>query len=545
MEKPSVPRNGTNVRNIVDPKITSFIPLPIGTASPDLSYAFMSALNIFAAGVISHHANLQALHVRRCAYMLRQGNPARAITLPSIYVRVEDILPSKNKPKRTGRGWVRNVMRLNFQGIETIMQSPSALAQGSNGDLTQSSQSQPSQTMVSGSQQLGSQNLTTTPRRNENSFVVIEARMVLPAAKSIESINERVDRDIAFNSRTGSFAFRLRCKVGEAVIDKLVEVAVRVERLVEFSKVLQKHAESKSLTIDMVSLGRITFTYGHVPVPTNEHSMNVDHQTRTYKATIDFGAVENTMALILEKGNPHIRIIDHLTKVLNSTEGLNGVATLLTQTLPVNRGLDSIERNWPLSVQPESNEMFVNVRAADWYIIRYGIRQLSLQGSKNQPTLRNFVFAVRLRQRRGKPWWFVQRTDNLINGRAKEADALDGALKPLWNSSGTGWQGKSTSGVAEASGIYELLERLNEVMQNFATANGTDNGSGAAQVPVISQPSVLAPVQALPQKQNPTSFQRQQHQQHQQRQQLHTPNQSQNHGQGRNHPVKQEVVEID
>jgi mediator of RNA polymerase II transcription subunit 14 len=521
-------RTHTAAHNIpADPKIINYIQLPIRAASPDPSYSFLSTLNIFAAGIVSHYANLQALHSRRCAYMLRQGNPSRAIAFPSIYIRVEDIFPSKNKSARMGREWAKNVMRLTFQGIEVVRHSPESTERTTSGPSNSPTQLSIAPVPLAGD---GQRNLLVPGRaqRNDNSLMVVEARMILLDAKGITSINEQVDQNIAFNSETGSFAFRLRQKVGESVIDELVKVGVRVERLVDFVKVLRDH--EKSLKCDMVSLGKIAFTYGNMTSPKEVAATNVDHETSTYKATVDFSGAEKTMMLVLEKGNPHIRILDYLTKVLNSKEGLDGVATLLPQTLPVNRGLDSISKNWPLETGPDDNEMFVNVRAADWYIIRYVIRQLSPQDSKSQPTRRHFLFEIRLRHRRGEPWWYVHRTDN---SRTKEADTLDEALKPLWTSSGSGWQGMRVSGVAQKGGIQELLEKLDEVMRRFALTEETIGEAIAAQVQAAAN---------MP-RQNPAPYSRQQQQPPPQRQQLQTTNQIQSQGRGR--PVKQEIVEID
>lgn len=512
----------------------------------------MSSLNTFAAGMISNYANTLALHSRRCNYMQHQINPSRAITIPSIYMLVEDILPSS---KKGGREWAKNAMRLTFQGIEIVPQTQAAADNDSNGASTPSTQLQVSQTPGPGIQQIGSQGLRKLTQREENAFMVIEARMLLPKAKSIESINPQVDPDIAFDSRTGSFAFRLRCRVGEAVIDKLVEVAVRVERLVDFAQVLGKHEKSRSLKCGTVSLGRITFTYGNTPPSVDVNSMDLDHETRGYQATIDFSSVESTMSLILERGNPHIRVLDYLQKVLNSTEGLNGVATLLAQTLPVNRVLDSIESNWPLPNNPE-NEMFVNVRATDCYIIRYSIRQLPAKDSKTEPTRRTYMFRVGLRVRRGEPWWWVQRTDK--DSRTRESDALDQALKPLWTSWGAAWLGMRVSGVAQKDGIQELLEKLDETMRTFATSEETAvvpaatvaQNQSAPQAQAATQAQPTAPIPQPPRQHAQSNSQRQQQQmlqqqQQRQQQQLHTPNQSQSQSQGRSQPVKREVVEID
>ncbi len=163
------------------------------------------------------------------------------------------------------------------------------------------------------------------------------------------------------------------------------------------------------------------------------------------------------MGLILEKGNPHLRSADNLAKVLNGAEGLDGVATLLPLTLPIVRGLDSIETTWTSDPLSQKGEVFTNVRAADWYIIRYNLNQNTIQPSNSQLQTRKVMFEIKMRQRRGAPWWYIRRIDN---SRNKEADDLDEALKLLWASSGAGWQGMRLSGVAQGNGAEELLVKL-------------------------------------------------------------------------------------
>jgi mediator of RNA polymerase II transcription subunit 14 len=512
------PPNSRNPNFDPNLKISTHIILPIKAASITPTYSFLSSLNIFTAGLVSHYANLLALHQRRCGYMLRQRNPSKAIAFPSVYIRILDILPSARKD------WIRNAMRLTFQGLEIVPPRPKELDTLS---LPPSQLQAPEPPLIGRQPPFNASQ--TRSSREENTVMIAEARMVIPLAKGISNINERVDQDIAFDSRTGSFAFRLRCKVGQSVIDKLLQVAARVERLVDFVQVLQKHEQAKLLSCKLVSLGKITFTYGSGSSTADKETMDIDGGVEIHKATVDFTAVENGMGLVLGKDNPHLRIVDQLTRILNSSEGLDGVATLLPQTLPVLRGLEIIEVGWTPSPFCEHGEVFINVRAADWYIIRYNIRQLALQNSNAQPTTRKIMFDVRMRQRRGEPWWYIKRSDN---SRAKEGDTLDEALKPLWASSGPGWRGMRVSGVAQASGVQDLLEKVDEVVRTFAMTEETVGESIAAQVQAATTPR---PPQA------PNSRQPQQMQQ--QQRQLQTPNQIQS--QGRSSQVKREIVEID
>jgi mediator of RNA polymerase II transcription subunit 14 len=485
-------------------RITSSIKIPTKVASPVPTYEFLSTLNIFAAALVSDYCNLRALHAKRTAFMLRKGKPSKAVTLPSIYIRLEELIPSKGRSARTGQKWARDVVRLSFQGLELLPQKPSNAV-----------------TPASPRNQAPSEVAPQRPIFQESAVMITEARMIIPKPNALVNINERVDRDIAFDAESGSFAFRLRSRVGESVIPELVERLIRVERLVEFIQVLQKH--ESALKCQTVSLGKIIFTYGNISPNSGSDAMDLDSTSHLYKATVDFSTVENTMALILERENPHLRIADHLGKVLNGTEGLDGVATLLPLTLPVLHGLDAIEAAWTPSQYTEKGEVFMNVRAVDWYIIRYNLKQTSPTPNLS-PRVRKIMFEVRLRQRRGDPWWYIRRTDN---SRNKETDDIDEAIKPLWSAKGAGWQGMRVSGVAQAGGVEELLEKIDEIVRNLPVGEFEASVAIPAVVPASAPPKQTRP-------QGP---------QQQQRQQQPTPNQSQN--QGRNNPMKREIVEID
>ncbi|KAH7364629.1 mediator complex subunit MED14-domain-containing protein [Rhexocercosporidium sp. MPI-PUGE-AT-0058] len=513
----------TSVPSPIQPnnrEVACAIRLPIKSSSPKPTYSFLSTLNVFAAGVVSHYTNMKALHVKHVHHMLGKGRPSKAVALPSIYARFSDLIPSRNRLPRTGKPWAKDILRITFQGVEMVQQISRDVS-----DFNGTEQTQTMQKPVANSQPP-----SILPQRSlgagERSVLVTEAHMIVPLPQALLNINEQVDKDIVFNAQNGSFAIRLHSRVGESVIPVLIERLVRVERLVEFVQVLHRH--EKTLECEMVSLGKIIFTYRNHPRTLSADSTDVDPTSSMYRATIDFSAADNVMVLVLERGNPHLRIADTLAKILNGLEGLDGIATFLPLTLPVLRGLDIIETTWFSDEMNAKGEVFINVRASDSYLIRYSLTNQS--PTANAPSMsRKITFEVRLRQRRGVPWWYIRRTDSVA--RNKGEDALDESLKALWRSSGPGWQGMSVSGVAQGSGAETLLLKTDEVVRTFVL-------SGRSLDTIV--PTSQVPVPVL-QKQTPVSNPRQQ----QQRQQQPTPNQSQNQSQGRNISLKREIVEID
>jgi mediator of RNA polymerase II transcription subunit 14 len=473
-------------------KIVSFLEIPIRASSPIPTYNFLSTLGIFAAALASHYANLKALHSRRALHILKGGKASSPITLPSIYLKLSELLPSKNQLKRTGKPWAKDVVMLTFQGLESlppIAQDPS--------DVLPANTPGPD---------------AESPKKvgQEDNFVTVtEARMVVAMPAALSILQERVDPDIAFHVRSGTFAFRLRSTVGESVIPALVERAVRIERLVEFVEVVHKH--EKTLRCESISLGKIVLLYGSTDgAEAGDGSSAVPLE---YRAVVNLGAPSNIMSLSFEYGNPHLLIADRLDKVLNGKQGLDGVANLLPLTLPTLRAIDAIEEAWtPLF---DKGEVLVFVRAVEWYTLRY-----TLPPSSSSPTARVATIDIRLQQRKGQPWWFVRRADP----RHKEPDAIDGLLAPVWDDATAPYRGMRVNAVAQPAAIAALLRRIDAVLRRFA----------ATQTPLPRPPPQnRAPVAAMGHAGKPARPPKRQQP---------TPNQSQSQSQSH---AQMEVVEID
>lgn len=446
-----------SANNSTGAKIASCFQLPIKSLSPVPTYAFLSSLNVFTAALISHYTNLKALHARRVPHVLQHSTPSSSVRLPAIFIRLSKLLPSKNVSPRTGKPWARDVLKLAFQGLEYV---PPAQNTPTEGPPPNEQQDQ-SAAVPENSQVIGT--TEKLPSSEDNLVMVSEARIVIPVSSALTVLKEKVDRDIAFHSESGTFAFRLQSKVGESVIPELVERLIRVECLVDFVDVVRRH--EKSLHCETISLGKIVFTYGDGDLHTS--AMEIDRLAKGYKAIVDFGSTENKMTLTLEPGNPHIRILDHLTNILNSPVGLDGIATLLPLTLPTLRALTAIEMNWArLQTQGET---FVFVRSVDWYSVRYNLSTGSQTSSPSRP--QRVVIDIKLLQRKGEPWWHMRRTDP----RDREGDEVDEKLRAVWNASGEGWKGMRISAAAQANGVEECLRRIDEVISRVATGEKGTN----------------------------------------------------------------------
>lgn len=503
--------------------IGSHICIPINSISPTPSYAFMSTLNVFVAAILSNYANTKALHLLQAFHAVQIADkPQKGVVLPSVYARLSQLLPSKNVVSRTGKPWAKDVIRITFQGLETLY---------SQTTLTDSPESAQSiKTDSQASDVIPPQVSLQKPQPPQSVAVIVtEAKMMVPLPKSVITINDQIDRDIAFHADSGCFAFRLRSRVGEAVIPDLVERVTRVERLVDYVQVLQSH--EPYLKCEAVTLGKISFSY----------AMRIDMDVSTpdrlksdqrLNASIDFSNVEKII-LVLDVGDPHLRILDLLNQTLNSSQGFTGVAKLLPVTLPALRGLDALQATW----KDLSNlgECFVLVRAAECYIIRYIINHS--QATPDQPPRsRKFNFVLKLQDRKGSPFWHVRRADTVEGGK----DALDNALQSVWNAKGEKWLGMRLSGVASPLAIEGLLSAVDDVVRSVALNPVESSPPNTTATLPPSQGS--GGVGGKPQQRPPSM-----NQQRQQGAQSKQNNQRQISGnnQGKGNPLAREVVVLD
>ncbi|KAL8992683.1 MAG: hypothetical protein Q9169_006914 [Polycauliona sp. 2 TL-2023] len=224
---------------------------------------------------------------------------------------------------------------------------------------------------------------------------------------------------VSFHPTSDAFTFRLRAAVGTSAIPSLLDCLAKIQRLIDYISALQ------ASKVHHLSLSHVEFTYATEP-----------HDLRAKMSFVD----ERPPQISFEHKNPHLRIQDRLTVMLQGPDGLKHVILLLSVTLPLMRALAALE-----AVHGQDMVAILS-RSAEWHQIR----------------LRKDVgtFDVRLRRRREALMWFVE-----------EATSPDGTntvsrvheeFRGLTKAKGKGWMGMSPGIVASLSGVEALLKRMGE-----------------------------------------------------------------------------------
>lgn len=416
---------------------------------------------------------MRALHGRRAKCVLHDGSKkaiSKRAGLPALYVMLSTLLPSKNQSSRTGKSWAKDVLKITFQGLETSKPRELGASPPSAALLSPSA----SQGAPSGS----APPAAVEPRQpdgGEDAIMVAQGHMetVMPAGLLVK---QHVDKDIAFHPSTGAFAFRLQARIGESVLTPLVERLQRVERLVDFVQAINAHPTT--LHCESVSLSRLIFSYVYTQILTPNQPPT---DSPRYQATVDFSGTTSKLELQLQAGNPHIRILDYLTKILDSSLGLHGLATILPLTLPVLRALDAAEDAW--CALDTRSEMQIFCRASDWYTVRYLLQpppdaeNSDSITAAQQEAPKRITFEIRLRRRGNAPWWCIRR--DRPHGAAS-TDQIDLALKKsVWNGGEKGvWIGMQCAAIAEVGGAESMVSQVDAVMREIATDSQALAGVG-------------------------------------------------------------------
>lgn len=361
------------------------------------SYELLSEVERATAGMISLFIDTRQLAQSNIPYVLQASDTDTSLRVPSLYIR----FPFKNVPPSS----------------KTPEKSTLALANESV--------------------QLSYHGLDSAC---PETIHVVEARLT-DKIPNIAALTSSIDSDLAFHPKSGAFAFRLHTSVGTSSIPFLIERMKRIEQLIRFLGILKRF----DLQCETVSLSRLVFIYATEP--------------KLLKADIsyDTGA---PMKIAFESGNPHLRICDFLTSLLNGDGGLEYVISILRLTLPLLRSMSDIEN------AHEVDKVGILPRSAQWYQIRF-----------RDPHTR---FDIKLRPRRDTLMWYVQEMPNKDGARS---EVFAEQVKALFSGHGDGWEGKRTGIAATIDGVEALLHKIDELVRGAKAPeapgeSGTTNGKG-------------------------------------------------------------------
>lgn len=430
--------------------------MPMTSNQLTLSDTFFRNLSVYAAGMISHITDLRKLHTLKkshTALELPNHSLPPQVRLPTIYVRLSEMLEKRPGSSSRTLAWAKDFVPIIFKGVRTH-----------TGD------------------QEGPANATAAQvRRDTPAKIRAEARLTVIDRSKFKSLRGNVDHDVVYNHRTGQFSLKLRADMGTPVVDLLADRVQALERLMEFVEALRL-AGSNAIP-QSVALREVVFTYSNDPAETVS---NPPQGPRAWSVHLDLPKGAKVI-LTLEKGNPHMRALDMLQEMAQSTK-TELLPSYLPFSLPLYRVLDRIEDEWDNIAAKNAGSVAIVVKAAEWVTVRFKLPA---------PTTRRLLcLDIRTMGRKGRLLWHVKRTDEKgherpLNGPQDEFDTL--LQRSVWHAHGDGRKSFGTSAAADPKiGIETLLWSISESVKSLV---------GTAPPPPITAPHPGGGVQDV--KQSP------------------------------------------
>ncbi|EON97931.1 putative mediator of rna polymerase ii transcription subunit 14 protein [Phaeoacremonium minimum UCRPA7] len=417
-------------------QIKAYMPLPFSSTDPNLSDKFFTNLTTFATGVLSQLTDIGVLRSRRIAHVIRQvpnSQLSPQVKIPAVYVKLSEVLrASSGKRQWQKASWAADDVRIVFGGIQRFVPEDSKQRQ------------------------------STASHPDKRLTVFAEARVLVSDKKKFSLLKGNVDHDVTYNPRSGQFSLRLRAEVGQSIVDSLANRLQAIDRLVDFLEAMSKHG--RRLQCQSVTLRKVVFSYGDPAPEDSQTGIIATGSASRYQVVLDLARGEE-ISIKLQKGNPHLRVLDLLRRLVNSPIGFESLPFWLSLTLPMLRGLNLVEESWQ-NVQLNNQGSFtIFHRALEWLTLRF-----NFPSPQGKPP-RQVWFDVRLKSRNEELWWFLWRSD-------KDKDAKDefsSVLQPIWNDRGEHWRGlKSSAAAKTADGIEELLIKVSEALKPLTELDGSE-----------------------------------------------------------------------
>lgn len=334
------------------------------------------------------------------------------IKLPAVFMRLSDILGHGQSSVSKTTDWAIDLVQIMFKDVQDM----------------------PSQTFSE------SQSAKAEEERRLSTSVDARFKVVNPERFSL--LKGQVGRDVAFNRQLGVFALCIQADVGSALLDTLAHRLRAIERLVGCIDAISQ--SDCDIRCEDITLNQVTFTYSDQK---HKEGEELQPDAQRWKACLVLD--EDRTKLELEKGDPHVRVINILHKLINSELRVQKLPFFLSGTLPVMRAFDSIEETWAPLTLKNMGRVEILPAHLDWYHIQY-VLPASGKGGERRLNLE-----LKLRNRRGGVVWHVSRAQPQ---RASQLDdVFKKALNRVWCADGQNWCNLVSSAAVEVDNRVEFL----------------------------------------------------------------------------------------
>ena len=473
-----------------------FTKVPMSSSQLVLTDTFFEDLTVYVTGMISQITDLRELHTNHTNHASRPSanySLPLKIKLPAIYVRLSDMLrPRSGAAEPLSATWAKEFIPICFRGIRPPSDDDDGVAGA----------------------------VMAQPRRDSRIKITAEARITVTNRSRFQLLKGNIDHDVSFDARVGQFVLRLRTDMGTPVVTLLATRLRSLDRLVNYIEAIQR--AGKDVVPVSVTLREVVFTYcrggSNDGINDPEAAVLLDAlrpESRAWRVRLDLTR-EQGVGVTLDRGNPHLRVLDFL-QMAAENYAFENIPSWLIFTLPLFRGVEKIEEAWKGIAARNEGLFQVFHKNLNWMTLRFSL------GPRRILTL-----DIRPHNRKGKAMWHVRRPEQAGDNSAaipgSRNDEFERVLQQrVWSVQGDGIKGLGTSAAAESgAGIEKLMSLVDDAVRALV---GTPPGGvpvGRSQE-LSSAPGTGAPQQppqppqpGLQQQQARFSGQHQHRQHHQQ-----------------------------
>ena len=304
----------------------------------------------------------------------------------------------------------------------------------------------------------------------------------------IQAASLRKNDSLVFDPTKQAFMFRLRTKLGKTSLDVTDAKLERLGSVIQFLETTWRFG----FICTEISLNRMTFTYSSSQIPSIS-IIEAPAPNAEFTASISFPDTAE-MCLSFSKNNPHLLIQDFLNQELNETNGMDNVAGLLCNTLPLLQSLCAIRGSH--SLESSNPRVAVLPRSSTSYQVAYYNKTVSLR------------FGVTLRSQGDIRMHISQAVASLLPGVAPSKKSVDPTkaqegkdeysqpqqdsldlekLQKFWDglvkTRGLGWYNLSKGVTCEFHSIRDCLQHFDTVISDlFSNAANPEPESSSTKI---------------------------------------------------------------
>jgi mediator of RNA polymerase II transcription subunit 14 len=365
------------------------------------------------------------------------------IKLPVVYVRLSDIAPSLAPKKNPSASWAVDFVKISFRGAQ----------QSADDDRN-------AQPGVAGHRLIKA---------------LSDATITVADKTKFKDLGGNVDSDVTFDTRVGEFTLHLRQEIGTSLVDCLATRLQAIGRLVDFVDAMRK--SGGAIVCKSATMREIVFSYGDNLL---EQSGDASQQQPMWTARLDLVSGPN-IKLCLEKGTPHLRVLDLLESEANSPQ-LRELPYYLKLTFSMLKALESIEDAWTKIKENDDGRVDIRHWSLEKATIQYRLGRYASQQ-------RRLKLSLKKAWRAGTDYWHLCPEDRDGNVIPLDSD-FHKALKPIFEGRGDHWRGLRTGAVGEVGrGIEELLSLVDNAIVTLVGSPPPDAGGRPGNKP--ASPIVL------------------------------------------------------